>query len=258
MEICVLGSGSSGNCTYVEADGTRILIDTGVRYKYTVDRLKQLDATIESIDGVLFTHDHSDHREIADILRRRHALPFYANEGTAIAIEVAFKSDGFAWNIFENGSSFSVGNLIVEPFSVPHDAADPVGFVISNGNVRLGVITDLGVVTPLVESKLLNCDVLILEVNYDPEMLIQSDRWHKVNTRTGGASGHLSNEDAADLLERVLCPQLRTVFLVHLSSECNTPFLAESALRGVLKKAGREDIQLVQTYANRMSERIEI
>ncbi|MEI7902964.1 MAG: MBL fold metallo-hydrolase [bacterium] len=258
MRICVLGSGSSGNCTYVAAGDTRVLVDAGLGYRDTCTRLAELGTTLDSVSGVLFTHHHGDHCKSAGPIWRRHATPLYANELTSDSIDSTDRNTVFKWNIFETGSLVTVGQLQVETFSVTHDANDTVGFVITSGGVRLGVATDLGMATPMVVSKLSDCDALILETNHDPEMLLQSRRPKGKITRIIGPSGHLSNEDAAKLLFRVLCPRLRTVFLAHRSSDCNTPFLAESALGTILIKAGREDIRLLHTYPEALSEMIEI
>jgi len=258
MEIYVLGSGSTGNCTYVAAGGTRLLVDAGLGYKDTLARLAELSTTLDSVSGVIITHDHCDHSRSASAIRRRHKVPLFANEGTVASIELSDSYKPVDWNIFECNSPFNIGHLQVGAFSVPHDAADTVGFVLTDGNARLGVATDVGVVTHRVKEKLADCNALILETNHDPEMLFQSGRHRSMITRIFGPKGHLCNEDAADLLSQVLCPRLQTVFLAHRSPDCNTPFLAESAFRAVLKKAGREDISLIHTYAEAVSERIEI
>jgi phosphoribosyl 1,2-cyclic phosphodiesterase len=258
VEICVLASGSAGNCIYVAGGGTHLLIDAGLSLKETSARLAQLGLAMDAIHAVLFTHDHTDHCQRADVFHRRHALPFYANEGTAAGIELTTRRSGLAWQIFETGSPFSIGGLQIEPFSVPHDAADAVGFVISDGQVRLGVATDFGMATTLIRRKLANCDALILETNHDVEMLKQSGRPWSLIQRILGRHGHLSNEDAAELLASVLGPRLRTVFLAHLSAECNTPALAERAVREVLRRACRDDIRLVHTSADAVSERVEM
>jgi phosphoribosyl 1,2-cyclic phosphodiesterase len=243
---------------YVAGGGTRILIDAGLGIRETTARLAQLNVPLETIQGVLFTHDHADHCLRVDAWRRRHATPFYANEATAASIEQNVQKTDFAWNIFENGSPFLIGQLRVEPFSVPHDAADAVGFVIAEGGVRLGIATDLGMATILIRRKLAECDALILETNHDVEMLQRSERPWAVIQRIRGRQGHLSNEDAAELLASVLSPRLRTVFLAHLSAACNSPVLAERAVRAVLQQANREDIQLVHTSPDTISARIEI
>jgi phosphoribosyl 1,2-cyclic phosphodiesterase len=258
MEICVLGSGSSGNCIYAAGGGTRLLIDAGLSLKETTARLAQIGQEMRAIDALLFTHDHADHCQGADVFHRRHRLPFYANEGTAAGIEQTVKCPELSWQIFEAGSSFAVGGLQVEPFSVPHDAADAVGFVISDGQARLGIATDFGTVTALIRRKLADCDALVLETNHDVEMLRQSGRPWSLIQRILGRHGHLSNEAAAELLGSVLGPRLRTVFLAHLSEACNTPALAERAVRAVLRQAGREDIRLVQTSPDEVSERVEL
>lgn len=258
VEICVLASGSAGNCIYVAGGGTRLLIDAGLSLKETSARLAQLGLQMDAIHALLFTHDHADHCQRVDVFHRRHALPFYANEGTSRGIELTTKCPDLSWQIFETGSPFAIGGLQVEPFSVPHDAADAVGFAISDGRTRLGIATDLGMATTLVRSKLADCDVLILETNHDVEMLRQSGRPWSLIQRILGRQGHLSNEDAAELLASVLGPRLRTVFLAHLSAECNTPLLAERAVRAVLQRAGRNDIRLVHTSAEAISVRIEL
>jgi len=258
VEICVLASGSAGNCIYVAGGGTRVLIDAGLSRKETTARLAQLGLDLDAMDGVLFTHDHADHCACADVIHRRHALPFYANEGTAAGIELVTKRSDLVWKIFETGSPFSIVGLQVEPFSVPHDAADAVGFVISDGRVRLGIATDLGMATTLIRNRLSDCDALILETNHDVEMLRQSGRPWSLIQRILGRQGHLSNEDAAELLAGLITPRLRVVFMAHLSDECNTPALAEHAMREVLKRARREDIRLIHTCADAISARIEL
>ena len=258
MEVCILGSGSSGNCTYVSAGGTRVLIDAGLGYKDTCTRLGTINVPLSSIHGVLITHDHDDHAKSASAIRRRHNIDLYANEGTVTAVERSTNYKKVDWAVFENGSPFNIGHLHVEAFQVPHDAADTVGFVITHDRIRLGIATDLGIATPQIEKKLADCDALILETNHDPEMLLKSKRGPASIARIRGPRGHLSNEDAAELLSRVLCPRLRTVFMAHRSAECNTLSLAERALRDALIKAGREDIRLVHTHAATSSDRIDI
>ncbi len=258
MEICVLASGSAGNCIYVAGGSTRLLIDAGLSLKDASARLAQLGQEMSAIHAVLFTHDHSDPCQRADVFHRRHALPFYANEGTAAGIELTTKRTDISWTIFETGSPFAIGDFQIEPFSVPHDAADAVAFVITDGRVRLGVATDFGMATTLIRSKLADCDALILETNHDVEMLKQSGRPWSLIQRILGRQGHLSNDAAAELLASVLGPRLKTVFLAHLSAECNTPALAERALREVLQRAGRDDIRLVHTSPDAISARVEI
>lgn len=258
MEICVLGSGSSGNCTYVATGDTRVLIDAGLGYSDTCNRLDKIGVSPNTLSGVLLTHHHADHCKSADAIQRRHDAPLFANKGTTSNIKNLAKTTNKVWTNFESCSPFTVGSLLVEAFPLQHDAADTVGFVLTDGSIRLGVATDLGTITPIVEEKLSLCDVLILETNYDPVKLDNSGRPRSRIARIRGPKGHLSNEKAAELLTRLLCPRLRNVFMAHRSSDCNTPFLAEEALEAVLQKAGREDIRLMHTHSDAISEIIEI
>ena len=256
VEVCVLASGSSGNALYVAGGETRLLIDAGVSLKAIQAGLEQLGVEPATLTAVLFSHDHDDHCRSAGVLRRRLNLPLYANEGTSRGIERVVKSDDFDWRIFETGSPFTVGALTIEPFSVPHDAADTVGFVISDGCARLGIATDLGMATTLVQRKLVDCDVLVLETNHNVELLQQSGRPWSLIQRIRGRQGHLSNEDAAALLASVLGPRLKAVLLAHLSAECNSPDQAERLVRETLRQAAREDVRVERTYPHAISARI--
>ena len=258
MEVCVLGSGSAGNCLYVAGNGTRLLVDAGLGLRETVARLAGLGVAPDAMTAVLFTHEHIDHCRGAAALRRRHKATFYANEGTIAGVELAAPRLQCGWQVFETGSPFVVGDLAVEPFSVPHDASDTVGFTIDDGRTRLGIATDLGTVTALVRRKLSGCDALIVETNHDVEMLKHSGRPWSVIQRILGRLGHLSNEDAAALLADVLGPRLKTVFLAHLSAACNTPVLAERAVREALHRACREDVRLISTSPDVPTLRLEL
>lgn len=244
MELCVLASGSGGNCLYVAGGDTRLLIDAGLTLKEMKRRLDQHGLVLDAISAVLFTHDHADHCQAVGALHRRHPVPFYANEGTAAGIDLGLKGADITWNIFETGSTFRVGSMEIDAFSVPHDAADAVGFTITDGRTRLGVATDLGMVTTVVRNRLADCDALVLESNHDVDMLRQSGRPWSLIQRILGRRGHLSNEDAADLLASVVQPRLKTVILAHLSGDCNRPSLAEQTMRTVLSRAQRPDIRL--------------
>ena len=258
MEVCVLASGSGGNCLYVAGGGTRLLVDAGLSLKVLAARLKQVGVDPDDIQAVLLTHDHADHCSGVGVLRRRHGLPFYANEGTAAGVELALGEKDTAWSIFETGTPFEVGGLTVEPFSVPHDAADAVGFVVTDGRCRLGIATDLGMATTLVRRKLSDCDALVLEANHDVELLQQSGRPWSLLQRIRGRHGHLSNDAAATLLAEVLGPRLKAVVLAHLSAECNAPGLAERTVRAALRRAGREDVRVEIAAADANSALLEV
>ncbi len=237
MKFCVLASGSSGNCIYVESGTTRVLIDAGVSRKLIQTRLSEIGVVLDGIHGLCVTHDHSDHTAGIPVIATRHHLPLYATGGTCTAVETN-TGKHFEWNVFEPGCSFEIGELTFEAFSVPHDAGDPVGFVVSDGTCRLGIATDMGEVPELVIHHLKGCNALILEFNHDTELLRNSERSWYLKQRILGRKGHLSNDQACELLKRVADAQLRTVFLAHLSEECNTPVIAVKCAESTLACCG--------------------
>lgn len=249
MDICVLASGSSGNCIYVAAGETRLLVDFGLSVRETSARLTGIGRSLTDITAVLCTHDHTDHCRGMAAAARRHPFRLLANEGTAQAVERADRRAATppSWDVFENGSTFAVAGITVESFSVPHDAADTVGYVLSDGHTRLGLCTDLGVATTLVRRCLADCDALVLEFNHDVEMVLQSDRPWSLKQRILSRIGHLSNEDAGALLTELASERLKVVFPAHLSEECNTAALAERAARQALKRSGLTNTQVVMT-----------
>ncbi len=244
MELCVLASGSKGNCIYVSGGGTALLVDAGLSSRELVARLNKAGVAPESLQAVLFTHDHIDHYRGIGVFSRKFPVRLFANEGTAAGIERELSTLERTWEIFETSSTFEIGNLKVEAFSVTHDASDPVGFVFDDGAARLCVVTDLGQATPLVKVKLAQCHAAVLESNHDTDMLMQSARAWSLKTRIAGRSGHLSNDDAAELMRSAVSERLHTLFLAHLSEECNTPSLAFNTMRQALRAAGREDVRL--------------
>lgn len=243
MEFCALGSGSAGNCSYLRSGGTAVLIDFGLSKLQAFARMAAVGIDPSGIQAVLVTHNHTDHfKGLERFSKCFPSIPILANENTASCIDRDCPDAKFNWEIFETASAFPVGGFQVEAFSVPHDAADTVGFVITDGTSRFAIATDLGSATTLVRQKLSGCDAIAIESNHDHEMLMQSDRAWKLKSRIQGPSGHLSNVDAAELIRSVLSPRLRSVFLAHLSHECNTPALALNTMKAALRAAGRADI----------------
>jgi phosphoribosyl 1,2-cyclic phosphodiesterase len=256
MEVCALASGSKGNSIYVSGGGTAVLVDAGLSARELVARLNVASIAPESIQGVLFTHDHSDHYKGIEVFCKKYPVRLFANEGTASGIEREFSALKPDWAIFETSSSFEIGGLRVEAFSVSHDASDPVGFVFDDGASRLCVMTDLGQATPLVRNKLAQCDAAVVESNHDYDMLMQSTRTWTLKTRIAGRSGHLSNNDAAALVCSALSPRLRALLLAHLSEECNTPALALNTMREALRAAGRADVHVEVLSQTQISTRL--
>jgi phosphoribosyl 1,2-cyclic phosphodiesterase len=258
MKICVLGSGSSGNCTYVGTEETGILVDAGMSGKEVASRLTAIGVPMTHVRALCVTHEHGDHTASVGTLSNRHKYELFANSGTIQAIEQNPKLQGLKWSVFETGRPFQVGDVRVEPFSVPHDSYDPVGFVFCHGESRVAVVTDMGMITTLIRERLKRCRALVIEANHDDDMLKNADRPWSLKQRIKGKQGHLSNAQAAELLTEVSCPELKAVFLAHLSSDCNTPELALSTVRRALNLAGHIHVDVHMTYADRTSEVVDV
>ncbi len=254
LRLCVLASGSSGNCIYVGSENTNILIDAGVSGKATVERLTEIGVSPESLAAICLTHEHDDHKASLHVLHRRFGMGVYANSGTIEALAHNPKLSGLPWNVFTTGQPFEIGDLVLEPFRVPHDSYDPVGFVVRCGTARIGVATDMGMATELVRQRLRNCGALVLESNHDETMLQDSERPWALKQRIAGRQGHLSNAKAGSLLLDVAGDSLQTVFLAHLSRDCNTPSLALRTVKQVLHQGGLSHVDIKMTHASRISD----
>lgn len=253
MKVCVLGSSSAGHCTLVASERTVVLVDAGLSGRETGKRLAEIGVTVESIAAICLTHEHGDHTSGLAALHRAGRVRLYANSGTAEGVAAKPGVTALTWNIFSNGSPFPVGDLEIEPFSVPHDAYDPVGFVIRSGDLRVGVVTDMGMVTGLIRERLRPCNVLVIESNHDERMLKDADRpWH-LKQRIIGRQGHLSNDHAAELVAEIGGPHLRMVFLAHLSSDCNRPEVALKAAVDALAKKGLTHVRVVVAPPDKVS-----
>jgi phosphoribosyl 1,2-cyclic phosphodiesterase len=227
---CPLGSGSRGNCIYIGTPKTKILLDAGLSGRQIRERLSRIGVELEQIDAVVMTHEHTDHTQGLKVLAGRLGIPVVANGETAKAIE----SDAtckMRFKLFTTGESFEINDLEIHPFSIQHDAADPVGFTMQFGGLRLGFCTDLGMATSLVASRLTGCDYIYVEANHDEELVLASSRPDVYKTRVLGRQGHLSNSDCAQLLHQIMHPGLKHVHLAHLSQECNRPQLALDTIR---------------------------
>lgn len=242
VQLTILGSGSGGNCAYLETDETRILIDAGFSVRQIRQRLARIGRSPERLHGVLITHEHSDHIQGLAGLADRLGIPLYCNRPTREAIEDQLRAQlhaEFNWRIFATGSSFEVGDLSVDSFSVPHDAQEPVGFLIRTHAGNIGLVTDLGHVTKLVIERVRCANVLVFETNHDVKMLQECPRrpW-SLKQRILGRHGHLSNEAAADALEQIMTAELRHFYLGHLSRECNRPELAQRVINDRVERIG--------------------
>lgn len=223
--FCPLASGSKGNCIYVGTKTTKILIDAGISVKSIRERLESIGVALEDIDAILVTHEHTDHIRGLGQLGCKMGIPVFANSDTAKAI-YGILDECPKFKIFSTGETFEFGDLEVHPFSIQHDAVDPVAFTIKTSGLKLGFCADLGFATTLVASQLKGCDYLYLEANHEPSMVHACARPMVYKKRVLGRQGHLSNEECAKLLESVHHDGLKHVHLAHLSSECNSPDLA--------------------------------
>lgn len=247
VRLTILGSGSSGNCAYLETDETRILIDAGFSGRQIRQRLAQIGRTPERLHGILVTHEHTDHVQGLVGLSAKLKVPIYCNRLTKEAIEQQLETK-FDCRIFSTGSSFEIGDLSVDTFSVPHDAYDPIGFLIRTAAGKIGFLTDLGYATKLVVERIRTANVLILETNHDPKLL-QDDtkRPWSVKQRILSRHGHLSNEAAADVAEQIVTADLRHLYLGHLSRDCNRPELAFRVVSERLANIGAHHVQIQNT-----------
>lgn len=236
--MAVLGSGSGGNATLLQVEGTTLLVDAGLSAKQIRLRMESLGVSVEDLDGVLLTHEHSDHTKGVKVLLKGHDIPVFANALTREFLQS--KCEGVRWKVFQNGAEFSLGECKVRAFPVPHDAQEPVGYVIKSESGKLGVLTDVGYVTNVVRDSLKNLDGLFMEANYD-NGLLEADlkRPWSIKQRISSRHGHLSNEQAAELYTEIACERLQNVIIGHLSSDCNTPnhvqesFSKQCAQKGV-------------------------
>ncbi len=228
--FCPLASGSKGNCIYVGTKETRILIDAGLSYKATREKLLEIGVEIDTIEAILITHEHVDHIKGLTLLAQELGVPVLTNAETAKGIHTALRVRP-RFKIFTTGEPFEFGDLQVLPFSIPHDTLDPVAFAIRTGSLKLGFCADIGHVTSLVRKQLEGCDYLYLEANHEPSMVHACGRPMVYKQRVLSKQGHLSNQECAALLKALLHPQLKHVHLAHLSSECNSSELALKTVR---------------------------
>jgi phosphoribosyl 1,2-cyclic phosphodiesterase len=239
VRFASLGSGSDGNALVVEAASgtttTRLLLDCGFSAKEVERRLQRAGIGVEQLDAILITHEHGDHIGSALTFARKCGLPLYMSWGTARAVG-ADDSD-VDLRVLWGDEAVAIGDLEVLPYTVPHDAREPLQFVFSDGAHRLGVLTDVGTSTAHINAVLSGCDGLVLESNHDTRMLAESRYPHALKARIGGTHGHLSNDAAAAILALLDRARLKHLVAAHLSQQNNLPELAQAALAGALGAA---------------------
>jgi len=237
MRIAVLGSGSSGNVVVVESGGRRILIDAGFSCKEMGRRMALRGIDPDSFEGLVITHEHSDHVRGARVFAKRHGVRIFATRGTLEA--TGLPDHRIETEVIESGRPLRLGPFEIEPFSIPHDAREPIGLVVedSDGN-RVGLVADLGTRSQLAWAALRDLDALVLEANHDLDMLRRGPYPWPLKQRVAGRHGHLSNRDAADGVRDLVCDRLQMVVLYHLSRTNNLPGLAEATVGEALDREG--------------------
>ena len=227
LKFCSLYSGSSGNSFFVQSNSSKILIDAGVSCKKIVDALASINIAVEDIDGIFLTHEHTDHTQSIGTLSKKYNIPVYANIKTWQAIPNQIKKiNKENVNFFQNNKKFLFKDLNILPFDIPHDAANPCGFNISKNGKKLSIATDIGHMTNDILKNLEESLFVMIEANYDPEVLKFSSYPFKLKTRIAGPQGHLSNEIAGKTISHLIGSGLKEAMLGHLSKESNFPELA--------------------------------
>ena len=237
LRCALIGSGSAGNATLVQAGTTTILVDCGYSIRSFEERAAALDFDPAHLTAILVTHEHDDHVGGVDALSRRYGIPVYATRGTRVANEVRVGPLP-EWLEISSHEPCRLGDLEVIPVPVPHDAREPSQFVFVSGAVRLGILTDIGSLTPHVIRQYKGCDAMVLEFNHEPELLQKSAYPSRLKKRIGGNYGHLSNAQSRALLRALGTQRLRYVVAAHLSERTNHPDLVTQALESAVTEDG--------------------
>ena len=238
MIFRTLASSSSGNCILIQNGGTNLLVDAGISCRKITQRLKACGLTPGDLSGILVTHEHNDHVAGLQVLLKRHNIPVYASEGTCNALAWRYPVTASHLMVAPPGSFFELGSLTVTTFPTPHDAAESVGYVLSNGEKSAAVATDLGEVTDYVEQAVTGTDLVLLETNHNVDMVRNGPYPRHLQQRILSGVGHLCNETAAQFAVRLAHSGTKAFVLAHLSKENNTPELAYEAVHHALEQEG--------------------
>ncbi len=232
MRFTLLGSGSAGNCLVVNSGISTVLVDCGLSFQETKRRLTARDVSLTDIDAILVTHEHGDHSGGVFTLAKKIDVPIWCTSGTSQATSAMEKANSV--NEIIGFASFEVGALKITPYPVPHDALEPSQFTLSDGQFKLGILTDAGAVTEHMLENLCDCDALVLEFNHDENLLLKSSYPAALKNRIAGGFGHLSNTAAKDFLRKLINPKLKFVLAAHLSETNNSEDLVRGLLGEVL------------------------
>ncbi len=239
IRFCSLFSGSSGNCLFLEAGSTRILIDAGLSGKAIEQALFCIDEKASDIDAIIISHDHIDHISAAGILSRRYDIPIYANQCTWEGMScILGKIKENNYNVFDTAGEICIGDISIQPFSVPHDTADPVAFNININNTKITVATDIGHISPEIFEHFIDSDLVVLEANHDVNMLKAGRYPYPLKLRILSDVGHLSNDAASLVIAELAKRGTKSFILGHLSMENNYPALAYETVNSLLIEHG--------------------
>jgi phosphoribosyl 1,2-cyclic phosphodiesterase len=252
LKFCSLYSGSSGNSLFVSSNNTNILIDAGVSAKKIDEALTSINFDASKLDAILVTHEHSDHIQGLGVLSKKYDIPVYANKETWGAMskqKEKIKEEN--QNFFQNSKEFTIGDLRIKPFDIPHDAANPCGFNIFNDDTKISIATDIGHVTENIMNHLRNSKFILLESNYEPEVLKYCSYPYSLKQRIDGPNGHLSNISAGKTIANLMHYGINHVTLGHLSKESNFPELAYKTVIDELMKASYKEKDINIDVASR-------
>jgi len=253
IEFCNLFSGSSGNCSLVKTKHTKILIDCGSSGKKIEESIHSIDEHLEDIDAILVTHEHVDHVQSLGLISSKYNIPVYANQETWNAMpKQSSKIDDENKLLFIPNESFIINDILIEPFSIPHDAANPCAFNFIAGDKKMSIATDLGHITDDIYNKLKGSLFALIESNYDTEILKVSRYPFSLKRRISGPNGHLSNTNSAELICKLIKDDLKQVMLGHLSKENNFPELAYQTAAEAMMNSNIDMNEISLSVANRI------
>ena len=253
MRVCLLASGSGGNSIYIQNGSSSVLIDAGLTGKRIEERLLGIGVNPSILQGIVVSHEHSDHLKGVGVLARRYHLPVWMTEGTLNASKNTFRGTERI-HVIDNDEDFSIGDLAFQAFQLSHDAADPVNFVVTNGVAQIAIATDMGVMTQLVYQRLRKVDFVVMESNYDHKMLMDGPYPWDLKKRISGRHGHLPNDGAAETLCNLALEGLQQAVLAHLSDKNNHPDLARETCQDMLRHRGIRNFSITVAAQDRPSD----
>ncbi len=261
MKVTILASGSKGNCTLIETEKNKILIDVGLTYKLLKYRLNEVNVDIDEIDAIFITHEHIDHIKGLEVLIKKHQIHIVLSRGTYEGI-VAKKKISLTYeyfNLIQSDEEITLESVKIKPFLVSHDALEPFGYILNEDDKKVVYLTDSGYISQVNEEKIKNADVYIMEANHNIEMLMCTNRPWRLKQRILGDCGHLCNEDALNTLLRVVNDRTKAIYLAHISEEANNVDLLLLAVKDIFSKSNyNENIKFIVAQQYAISESSEI